>query len=214
MTLTLPFPNFLDTFATNLLTADPLEENPRHRAIVDAFDEVKVLERRLLVELAIAMEDSTVAAEQLTACSTILIERLVAGQKLSALLAEACCCAADEAEYEPCRPCGLETGEACCQDSAVPAQLPLTLLDACIHVFSDLGDPHAMASADLVDALRDLPGIAGKYYRYSDLTQSRLAELLAPYGLRTRDITLPDGRRRKSYTREALLAATGVCNGC
>ena len=80
------------------------------------------------------------------------------------------------------------------------------------RVFADLGDEDAVASADLVAALRHLPGVAEGRWRYADLTQPRLAQLLAPYEVSTRDVTLPDGRRRKSYRRGALLAAMQSCS--
>ncbi|WP_328971534.1 DUF3631 domain-containing protein [Streptomyces sp. NBC_00239] len=203
----MPFPNFIDSFATNITGATPPETNPQHRALLDAFIDVQNCDRRLLTDLATAIEAGKGTAQQLEACADALIERFIAGYELSLLLSTDCCCAQDA---EPCAPCGLEQGEECCQDP----ELPDSLLEACLGVFAQLGDPYAVASADLVDALRDLPGVAGKDWRYNDLTQARLAQLLAPYGIRTRDITLPDGRRRKSYSREALLAATGVCTSC
>ncbi|MFF3088671.1 DUF3631 domain-containing protein [Streptomyces nojiriensis] len=204
------FPNLLDTFTTTLLGTKPLEENPHHRALLNVFTEVQNLEQRLLTAITAPPEAGTGAAEQLEACTDLLLERLAAGYELSLLLSTGCCCAEDVADDEPCVPCGLEQGEECCQEPEVPGNL----LEACLGVFAQLGDPYAVASADLVDALRDLPGIAGKNWRYSDLTQARLAELLAPHGMRTRDITLPDGRRRKSYQRDAFLTAMGVCTGC
>jgi hypothetical protein len=69
-----------------------------------------------------------------------------------------------------------------------------------------------MSSADLVNCLRDLPGQAEGRWRYADLTQTRLAQLLAPYEVSTRDITLANGRRCKSYRRSALLAALPGCS--
>ncbi|WP_406186173.1 DUF3631 domain-containing protein [Streptomyces sp. NBC_01006] len=205
------FPNFLDTFTSTLLGTKPFEENPRHRALLNVFTEVQDLEQRLLAAMTASPQPGPGAVEQLEACTDLLLERLAAGYELSLLLSTGCCCAEDVVEANPCVPYGLEQDEECCQE---PAEPPAGLLDACSGVFAELGDPHAVASADLVDALRRLPGVAGNHWRYSDLTQARLAELLAPYGMRTRDITLPDGRRRKSYQREALLAAMGVCTSC
>lgn len=88
---------------------------------------------------------------------------------------------------------------------AVPA--PVGIVEACLVAFEELGDPEAMASEDLVAMLRHAPGFAVGRWRYADLTQARLAHLLAPYEVTTRDATLPDGRRRKSYRLSALLAA-------
>ncbi|MFF5491352.1 DUF3631 domain-containing protein [Streptomyces virginiae] len=206
------FPNFLDTFATTLLGSKPWEENPRHRDILNAFTEVQALEQRLLTAMTAPPQPGTGAVEQLEACTDLLIERLAAGRELSLLLSTPCLSAAEVAAADDVwATFGTETDEQCCQE---PAEPTAGLLDACINVFAELGHPHAVASADLVDALRHLPGIAGNRWRYSDLTQARLAELLAPHGMRTRDITLPDGRRRKSYSREALLTAMGVCSSC
>ncbi|MFB7781369.1 DUF3631 domain-containing protein [Streptomyces vinaceus] len=203
----MPFPNFIDSFATNITGATPLETNPQHQALLDAFIALQNCDRRLLTDIATAIETGKGTAQQLEACADALTERFIAGVELSRLLSVECCCAQDA---EPCVPCGLDQGEECCQDP----ELPGSLLEACLDVFAQLGDPYAVASADLVDALRDLPGTAGNHRRYSDLTQARLAQLLAPHGMRTRDITLPDGRRRKSYQRDALLAAMGVCTSC
>lgn len=84
---------------------------------------------------------------------------------------------------------------------------PVGIVEACLVAFEELGDPAAMASEDLVALLRHTPGLAVGRWRFADLTQARLAHLLAPYEVTTRDATLPDGRRRKSYRRSALLAA-------
>lgn len=191
------FPNdFLDNFATSLLGSKPSYENPRHRDILNAFTVVQDLEQRLLAVLTAPPQPDMGGAEHWEACTDLLIERLVAGRELSLLLSTPCLSAAEEAAAD------------------APAEPAACLLDACSNVFAELGDPHAVASADLVDALRHLPGTAGNHWRYSDLTQARLAQLLAPHGMQTRDITLPDGRRRKPYSREALLTAMGVCTSC
>ncbi|WP_434596513.1 DUF3631 domain-containing protein [Streptomyces sp. A5-4] len=205
------FPNFLDNFATTLLGSKPWEENPRHRDLLNVFTEVQDLEQRLLAAMTAPPQPGAGAAEQLEVCTDLLIERLAAGHELSLLLSTPCLSAAEVAAADDVfRQC-LEEDENCCQEPAEPAA---NLLEACLNVFTELGDPYAVASADLVEALRHLPGIAGNQRRYSDLTQARLAELLAPHGMRTRDITLPDGRRRKSYQRDALLTAMGVCTSC
>ncbi|MER6516661.1 DUF3631 domain-containing protein [Streptomyces sp. NPDC001553] len=207
------FPNdFLDNFATSLLGSKPSYENPRHRDILNAFTVVQDLEQRLLTVLTAPPQPDMGGAEHWEACTDLLIERLVAGRELSLLLSTPCLSAAEEAAADAVwETFGIDTDEQCCQEPAEPAAC---LLDACSNVFAELGDPHAVASADLVDALRHLPGTAGNHWRYSDLTQARLAQLLAPHGMQTRDITLPDGRRRKSYSREALLIAIGVCTSC
>jgi hypothetical protein len=84
---------------------------------------------------------------------------------------------------------------------------PVGIVEACLVAFEELGDPEAVASEDLVAMLRHAPGFAVGRWRFADLTQARLAHLLAPHEVTTRDATLPDGRRRKSYRRSALLAA-------
>jgi len=84
---------------------------------------------------------------------------------------------------------------------------PEGIVEACLVAFEELGDPEAVASGDMVALLRHAPGSAVGRWRFADLTQARLAHLLAPYGVTTRDATLPDGRRRKSYRLSALLEA-------
>ncbi|SEO73818.1 DUF3631 domain-containing protein [Actinacidiphila rubida] len=102
-----------------------------------------------------------------------------------------------------------EAGEAGRPDAPCPSagSAPTGIVEACLVAFEELGDPEAMASEDLVALLRHAPGIAVGRWRFADLTQARLAHLLAPYEVTTRDATLPDGRRRKSYRRSTLLAA-------
>lgn len=85
--------------------------------------------------------------------------------------------------------------------------VPVGIVEASLAAFAELGDPEAVASEDLVALLRHAPGFAVGRWRFADLTQARLAHLLAPYEVTTRDATLPDGRRRKSYRLSALLAA-------
>jgi hypothetical protein len=93
-----------------------------------------------------------------------------------------------------------------------PSSAPVGIVEACLVAFEELGEPEAVASEDLVALLRHAPGFAVGKWRFADLTQARLAHLLAPYDVTTRDATLPDGRRRKSYRLSALLAAeAGAC---
>ncbi|WP_433892605.1 DUF3631 domain-containing protein [Streptomyces sp. CA-111067] len=107
--------------------------------------------------------------------------------------------------------CGEQPGDGEAGRPDVPHQPagspPVGIVEACLVAFEELGDPEAMASEDLVAMLRHAPGFAVGRWRFADLTQARLAHLLAPYEVTTRDATLPDGRRRKSYRRSALLAA-------
>ncbi|MFG2978831.1 DUF3631 domain-containing protein [Streptomyces sp. NPDC048331] len=183
---------------------------------MNVFVEVQQFEQRLLTALTTPPPLDIGSAEEWDLCTDLLIARLAAGRELSLLLSAPCLSEADFAAAKAAGEAvktsfGTGAGEQCCKE---PDESAACLLDACSNVFAELGDPHAVASADLVEALQYLPGTAGNHWRYSDLTQARLAQLLAPHGTRTRDITLPDGRRRKSYTREALLAAMGVCTNC
>ncbi|MEV6730704.1 DUF3631 domain-containing protein [Streptomyces sp. NPDC051364] len=205
------YPSFLDNFTTTLMGTKPKESNLHHWAILDAFTDVQDAEQRLRSALTAASQAGSAAAEKLDECLELLLDRLAAGADLSMLLSTACCSVAGAPVDKPCALSGLEQDEPCCQEPEEPAAC---LLDACSNAFAELGNPHAVASADLVDILQHLPGVAGNHWRYSDLTQARLAQLLAPHGMRTRDITLPDGRRRKSYSRETLLTAMGVCTSC
>jgi hypothetical protein len=106
---------------------------------------------------------------------------------------------------------GVQAGDEEPGGHQVPYRLaseaPVGIVEACLTAFEELGDPEAMASEDLVALLRQVPGVAVGRWRFADLSQARLAHLLAPYEVTTRDATLPDGRRRKSYRRSALLAA-------
>lgn len=81
------------------------------------------------------------------------------------------------------------------------------LVVECLNVFNRRGNPRALASLDLLDELVAVPGIAGSGWTYASLTPARLAELLAPHGVHPRNVCLPDGQRRKGYTRSALAHA-------
>ncbi|MFG2232321.1 DUF3631 domain-containing protein [Streptomyces sp. NPDC048723] len=81
------------------------------------------------------------------------------------------------------------------------------LVVECLNAFGRRGDPEAMASMDLVAELTGVPGVAGKGWRYADITPVRLAKLLAPYDIHPRNMDLADGRRRKAYSRRALARA-------
>lgn len=130
-----------------------------------------------------------------------------------------CCCGivalVDQlvsAVLDPCPPvpAGGEEAEGSDASPCCAASGPVGIVEACLAAFAELGDPDAMASEDLVAMLRQAPGFAVGRWRFADLTQARLAHLLAPYEVTTRDITLPDGRRRKAYRLSALLAAAGT----
>ncbi|QPP05167.1 DUF3631 domain-containing protein [Streptomyces bathyalis] len=191
--MTTRFPTILDALSDCLLDQEPEQENPRHRDILETYRDIQALDRRLRTA-ANTPPSGMSATEQLKQLTDLLVERLALGHVLTELLSSQCCCTAEEEEE----------GFLYCPSDVAPAG---GILEQCLEVFADLGDPEAMASGDLVDMLRRLPGLAGGRWLFAELTQARLAQLLAPYDVQTRDITLPDGRRRKSYRRSALVSA-------
>ncbi len=196
---TTTYPTFLDDLADTLLDVKIPPENPRHRAILDAYRAVEKADQQLLDLVDFGRTPPVVTTGQFDVLVDRLAARLAAGRELGWLLSDDCCCAGETTNgHTVAQECHTCPGECIAQD---------TIVDTVLQVFSDYRDPDAMSSADVVAALRELPGIAEGRWRYSDLTQTRLAQLLAPYGITTRDITLPDGRRRKSYQRTALRAA-------
>ncbi|MBV9026225.1 MAG: DUF3631 domain-containing protein [Streptomycetaceae bacterium] len=192
------FPTLFDTLATNVLAGEPLPENPRHRMLLDTFIEIQRLDQQLTDLISSDLPAGDSAANTLEHLTDLLTDRLLAGYELAQLLSVACCCAEDEDSND------TEDTEDDDDFLSCPGQCrqPESIVHACLEVFAAIGDPDAMASADLVTCLRDLPGVAEGRWR-----QARLAQLLAPYEVSTRDVTLPDKRRRKSYRRGALLAA-------
>ncbi|WP_405734918.1 DUF3631 domain-containing protein [Streptomyces sp. NBC_01537] len=216
--MTTTFPTLLDTLAATVLDTEPPKENPHHRALLDTFVEIQHLDQQLLDLAGADRPAGASAVEQLEQLTDLIVERLAAGHELTRLLSTACCCT------------GTGTGTGTGTDAEdgdgdgdgdgaedllfCPSGRRQTgsIVQACLEVFADLGDEDAVASADLVAVLRHLPGVAEGRWRYAELTQARLAQLLAPYEVSTRDVTLPDGRRRKSYRRGALLAALQSCS--
>ncbi|MFJ7423385.1 DUF3631 domain-containing protein [Streptomyces uncialis] len=193
--MTTVFPTLLDRFAATLRGAELPPENPHHRAILDALLEVQRLDQQLTGSIpAHGRPDGT--GERLEQLTGALAERLAAGRELAALLSSHWCCCTEEEIAED-----DEEEILSCPDEHPPTS---GVVQDALRVFADLGYPDALASADLVAALRRLPGTAGDRGRYADLTQARLAQLLAPYEISTRDVMVPDGRRRKSYRRAAL----------
>ncbi|MDX3854914.1 DUF3631 domain-containing protein [Streptomyces sp. AK02-01A] len=178
---------------------EPVEENPHHRAILDRFLELRDLDRRLLDFAADRGPNELSAAELLDQLTALLVERMAVGHVLTRLMSTDCCCATTRVEQSEKEDDSL----SCPGEHPQPA----SIVHAALSIFGNLGDPEAVASGDLVTGLRQIPGVAEGRWRYRDLTQSRLAQLLAPYEVSTRDVTLPDGRRRKSYRRSTLIAA-------
>ncbi|MFI7356123.1 DUF3631 domain-containing protein [Streptomyces avidinii] len=113
------------------------------------------------------------------------------------------------------------TGEAvpsrCCPDQTASrssgaaetadATTSSRLVVECLNAFGRRGNPEAMASMNLVGELTGVPGVAGRGWKYADITPVRLAKLLAPYDIHPRNMDLSDGRRRKAYSRRALARA-------
>ncbi|MFI5982101.1 DUF3631 domain-containing protein [Streptomyces sp. NPDC051555] len=114
-------------------------------------------------------------------------------------------------------PTGAAAPSRCCSDQTVSrsssaaesagATTSSRLVVECLNAFGRRGNPQAMASMDLVAELTGVPGVAGKGWRYADITPVRLAKLLAPYDIHPRNTDLSDGRRRKAYSRRALARA-------
>lgn len=81
------------------------------------------------------------------------------------------------------------------------------ILRACREVFAAHGDPGALPTVDIVEALRSTRGPAWGTWQREDLTPRALAMLLSPYGIRSRNVRLPNGTQRKSYPRSEFTNA-------
>ncbi|MFD4245916.1 DUF3631 domain-containing protein [Streptomyces sp. NPDC058525] len=199
--LTAQSSSLLQALMATLLEPRPAP-HPRHQALLDAR------ERQLEVEAELSAwasrpQPTTAAAQdqELDDLSNLLVEHAKAGRQVSHLLsADSCCPPCTDSEQLP-----TTLGHPA--ENTVSAFAAPCILAACLDAFARYGSPDALSSADLVAELRTLPGIAEGRWTYADLTQTRLAALLRPYEVASRDITHGDGRRRKSYRRSALLAA-------
>ncbi|MFI6289353.1 DUF3631 domain-containing protein [Streptomyces sp. NPDC051018] len=201
------FPTDFDRAAAVLLETELPPELPRHRAILDTHLDVQQMDALIFGPDSPALDDSLTVDQQIKRLTDLLAERLTAGRELARLLSAgscACTCPTDIGTGDRSDERLQGTEFAFVSGSRVP---PPGVLHAVLGIFAEFGDPDALASADLVAALRTLPGTAEGRWRYAELTPARLARLLAPYEVQSRDITLPDGRRRKSYRLSALLAA-------
>ncbi|MFJ4688894.1 DUF3631 domain-containing protein [Streptomyces sp. NPDC088789] len=194
-----PFPSALDYFAASHLGTVLPPALPRHQAILDAVLDVQDLDRQLVGEDSPALDKTLTPRQQIEQLTDVLTERLAAGHELALLLARDCCACATPSDEDA----GGGEFLSCPGDRPQPPGI----VHAALGIFAGHGDPDALASVDLVAALRTLPGWTEGPWRYADLTPARLARLLAPYEVQSRDITLPGGRRRKAYRRAALLAA-------
>ncbi|MEV0259392.1 DUF3631 domain-containing protein [Streptomyces sp. NPDC050732] len=199
------FPSGLDDLSAALAGIEIPQENPHHRAILDAHRRVQQLDAQLL---AVAGDGPTHcctdARGQLEQLTDILILRLLAGAELTRLLSSPCCCspASDEAEADTAE------DEAECR-SCLAAEH--TIVHACLDAFAADGDPAAMSSAALTDRLRRLPGMAEARWTYAELTPQRLGRLLAPYGARPRNVRFGT-YQLKGYLRSSLMAALPDCS--
>ncbi|MFJ4338635.1 DUF3631 domain-containing protein [Streptomyces sp. NPDC088915] len=211
MTTRSPILRFLDAFLDDELARVPAPApNPHHQALLDAKTRQDHLEDELrdIIDGPKTVPDPQGGGE-FAATVAVLTDLIAARREVNRLLGDHSCsvpAAPAEAERDQAAP----PMDPCC----FPRR-PLggeCIAAACLAVFSAYGSPDALASADLVDGLRTLPGVAEGRWPYASLTQTRLAALLRPYEVSSRDITLPDGRRRKSYRRTALLAA--LCPDC
>ncbi|MFB8039817.1 DUF3631 domain-containing protein [Streptomyces hydrogenans] len=211
MTTRSPFLRLLGALLDDdLAGARTPEPNPHHQALLDAKARQDDLERELLdiVNGPRPVTEGEVD-DEIEDIAAILKDLIAAGREVDRLLGDDTCSA-------PAAPVETDPGGAAPQlDPCCFPRRPLggeCIAAACLAVFSAYGSPDALASADLVDGLRTLPGVAEGRWPYASLTQARLATLLRPYEVSSRDITLPDGRRRKSYRRTALL--TVLCSDC
>ncbi|KUH38560.1 MULTISPECIES: DUF3631 domain-containing protein [Streptomyces] len=200
-------PDLIGRLLTDALYPVPAP-HPHHQTLLQVKDRQAELDKELRAVLAGPEPRSHAEAEaELDDIVNLLIDRLDVARDLGLLLGDDTCCtgmASDEKE-----PVHISEGLAATGDGARRAlrvNAPCVVC-ACLSVFDDYGCPDALASADLVAALRTMNGTAEGRWRYAELTQARLATLLRAYEVASRDITLPDGRRRKSYRRTALLAA-------
>ncbi|MFE4664556.1 DUF3631 domain-containing protein [Streptomyces sp. NPDC056716] len=211
MTTPFQFPTALDHLAAELLQTELPAELPCHGAVLDAFLDVLRLDEQLLDPDIPALDEPRSPKEQIERFTGLLAERLAAGLELVVLLsAGSCACnGTDDSDSDGHSGGAPDNGEDGPEFLSCPGDRPQPpgIVHTVLGIFAELGDPDALASVDLVAALRTLPGTAEGRWRYADLTPARLAHLLAPYEVQSRDITLPDGRRRKAYRRAALLAA-------
>ncbi|MEV4997469.1 DUF3631 domain-containing protein [Streptomyces niveus] len=205
------FPSALDSLAGALQTDQPPREVPHHRALLDVHTDVQRLDQLLLAQANRPRSGDGGLPESPI---DLLVERLAAGAELSRLLATTACChpdtgpeaAAQQSDFGDSLSADEHAGDGGADGSEDPPGLQC-VVRAALHVFDVVGSPESMASWDLVDCLKDLPGLAEDRWAYAELNQSRLAQLMAPYGVFTRKVTYGDGRRPRSYRRKDLLAA-------
>ena len=176
--------------------------HPRHQALLDAHARRLELDAELHGWAGRPLPVTAAESDkELDDLASLLAECGRADKQIALLLGADTCCAPCGGSDQP--PTALSRPA----ENAVSAFAAPCILAACLDAFARYGSPDALPSADLVAELRTLPGIAEGRWPYAELTQTRLATLLRPYEVASRDITHDDGRRRKSYRRSALLAA-------
>ncbi|MEU9939069.1 DUF3631 domain-containing protein [Streptomyces lavendulae] len=182
--------------------------HPHHQALLDAHAHQLELDAAVDAWGALPLpETDAESGERLDELSTLLVERAYVGREVARRLGSDACCppCTDDPGMPPTA--GPHAAESAAPTAAVTQEASPCILAACLDVFACHGSPDAMSSAELVAGLRTVPGTAEGRWPYAHLTQPRLAALLRPYEVASRNITHADGRRRKSYRRSALLNA-------
>ncbi|MFG2115557.1 DUF3631 domain-containing protein [Streptomyces sp. NPDC048718] len=207
-------PGLITRLLTDALHPTPAP-HPHHQALLQAKEAQTEIDRalRAILDGPTPTTQADIEAE-LNDVMELLVDKLDTDRELRLLLGDDTCCAGAEPDHEE-QTAVAETAPASGDHAGVaPSVLDRCIVSACLSAFDDHGAPDALASADLVAALRTMPGVAEEHWPLAELTQPRLAALLRPYKVSTRDLTLPDGRRRKSYQRAALQAALPDDCGC
>ena len=205
--MTPPFPAGLDGLTAAIAGLEIPQANPHHRAILETHRRVQQLDEQLLAvtrgEPVGSLADTH---EQLERLTDLLGVRMLAGAQLSRLLSTECCCrATDDGEEE-----NAEDAEGAPDGRSCPAAVH-TIVHVCLDVFAADGDPDAMSSADLAHRLRQLSGMAEDRWSYAELTPLHLSQLLARYGVRSRNVRF-GSRQLKGYLRSSLQAALPDCS--
>ncbi|PJN30980.1 hypothetical protein CG747_45245 [Streptomyces sp. CB02959] len=179
------------------LSVEPAQAIQHHLLIAEVVQSCQDLDQQLDA-LVGDCADSIEAIDQPDLFTRLLLERLRLEQELNRLL---------------CMPCGsfdvVAEGETEPTEDNDVLRCPSRLVHACLDAFAAAGDPPAMSSADLVDSLRSLPGVAREQGPYAGLTHIRLAQLLAYYNVHP--CIMPGGADGKGYRRSVLLAALQGC---
>lgn len=148
----------------------PPAETPHQDALIDTAQNIEELESLLgdLVGDSLTGRGDTELFLQL---NELLIEHLAAKRLLTRLLSRPCCCQTTTGtEPKDTERKDSETGSSVDE----PAE-PETIVHAALSDFRDVRNPGAVASGDLVIALRQPSG------SFADLIQARLAQFMAPF---------------------------------